>query len=127
VAAVSATAKLYQLYVLQDHRLRRLHRRQHLPLALAGVGLALGFMGMYGHVFSAWILGRGSPIDAVRHLAAAVHRSAALLSVAIGTSMLSASLWFSSIQKIARVEESEAALTLGLNGCPLDPRGSNAE
>jgi len=113
-AIVSAAAKLYQLYVLQDHRPRPTWRLLHLPMALAGAGLALGFMGMYGHVFSAWMASRGAPVETLRHLGLAVHRSAALLTVATGASVVNASLWFASAHKAARVEEDEAALRLGL-------------
>lgn len=126
-ATIAAAAKLYQLYVVQDHRPRSVHRYLHLPLLLAGSGLALGFLGMYGHVFLAWMLGRGDPVAGIRHLVIAVHRSAALLTIAMATSMLGATLWFASTHRASRVQEHEASLRLGLAGFPHDAFRSRSQ
>ena len=112
-AVLSTSAKLYQLHILQDHRPHPIRRFINLPLGLAGIGLGLGFLGMYGHIFYARFAG-GTTIEAVRHLAVAVHRSAALLTISMSTSLLGAIMWFVSTHTIARLEEDEASLRLGL-------------
>jgi len=125
-AILSTVIKIYKLYIIQDHRPRSIRRLLHLPLGLAGVGLALGFLGMYGHIFSAWVT-RSDTIESIRHLVAAVYRSAGLLTVAMSTSLLSALVWFVTADRVLRIEEHEAAFRFGADYGHTDSNTSSIQ
>lgn len=104
--------KCYRAYLKQDHNLRRL--RAGLPSLLVLAGLVL-IMGMYAYWLKLFRTSSGAAADlngAVQDATAWLVAGSAMLIVDMMCALAIAFLWFVLANKIARIEQAEAAVLL---------------
>ncbi len=109
-------AKLYQVYVKQDHEVRRARRGLDAIAVLAGAQLLLGFFGAWFELYLAAARISRSVDYALVHLFNWLLGSAALLSVSLTGALLTAMLWFAVASRVAGIEDAEAELLLAAKG-----------
>ncbi|MGD2154707.1 MAG: hypothetical protein PVG79_15665 [Gemmatimonadales bacterium] len=103
-------AKFYQIYIKQDHELRRARRGLDAIMILAGAQVILGFLAAW---FGLYLAARRITDDveyAIVYLFNWLLGSAALLSVSLMGALLTAMVWFALARRVAGIAEAEAAL-----------------
>jgi hypothetical protein len=104
--------KFYQLYVKQDHELRRARRGLD---AIAVLAVAQVFLGFLLGWFSLYLTARKTTGDveyAVVHLFNWLLSASALVSVSLMGALLTGMIWFALARRVAGIADAEAALLI---------------
>ena len=116
VGTLLGVVKFYQIYVRQDHELRRARWGLDVIAALAAAQVFLGFFGAWFELFLAARLLRSDVGLAGIYLFNWLMRSAALLSVSLMGALLIAILWFTLARRVAAIADAEAMMLLTTRG-----------
>jgi hypothetical protein len=126
VAAVGvALAKVYQLYIRQDHNLKRLDSKMSLLLMLSGAILFFGILGyylefllsrsssfVYGPLYFILTLRSDMPDEAMPMLTGWILRSTSMMVISMFSSISVAVTWFLLYLKITYIEQAEMSVLL---------------
>jgi hypothetical protein len=113
---ILGVAKFYQIYMKEDHEVRRAHRGLDVVAALAGVQVFLGFFGAWFELYLAAERIVQNVDLTLFHLFNWLMCGAALLSVSLTGALLTAMLWFAVASRVARIDDAEATLLLASRG-----------
>ncbi len=112
IAITIGLAKLYAVYLRQDHRPSRLRRGLGALPALAAADIVIG---VYGYSWTLYLLLRAmaeDPVRALPRLAGSLLAGSATVVVCLLSALLCAIFWYVLQDRVARIEEAEASLLL---------------
>ena len=116
-------AKFYQLYIKQDHDLRRARRGLDTIALLAGAQILLGCLATTLSLYQATERTSNDVDQAAAHLFGWLLSASALLSVSLMGALLTAIIWFAFARRVAGIADAEAALLLPSNDSESTGRG----
>lgn len=112
IVLILAAGKAYQLFIRQDHRVRRLRTGLAPVLGLSVGMMALGFVLPWVQVLLR--LGRPTDLHPVAVMMDWVISTTAMLQVSLGLGLLGALAWFGLAQAVLRIERHESEVLLHL-------------